>query len=287
MRTHILALLVAVAPGVGGVALGQRIIIIPEHGWGEKVLILSDLPPEAQAAVRQELKQNAQLGFLFWRCYAFKEGFYFWTWNGRFVLYADGMVWEVPPETLIQWFGSDERLAVPWSYRIPPGLVTILAISLLIWGLVHFRQRRESRVQRLLTEERFVTALRHYATHLPSDQNPTPDQKRTAISAGIAQLVADGIPARKAEAELRLVLSTIEQQRSTELRDEAYELAMSGEWERAIPLYQEAAVLVEEWNADAARFLYGRIQWCRAEQLRAGQCESGNAAESEERIDPT
>jgi hypothetical protein len=254
-------------------ASAQRFIIIPHYGWGERAIYLSELPPDSRALVRRELHCEPQAAFIFWRFFIFRDGFDFWTSNGRFALCDDEQYWEVPRETMEKLLGKEfaPRLQVPWRYWFPPGLATaIVFVGFMAW-LVHRQKRRGKRFELLKADRRYQEALKVYADQVLSNPAPSLSQRQDAISTAINHLVGMGISPRRARTSFTLLISTIECQQADQLRDEAYGLAMEGSWDAAASHYQQAAAILKPWNAKAAQFLEGRVDWCQRELLRTSR----------------
>jgi hypothetical protein len=270
MRYPLLALVVWALPGLSGSVLAQRIILIPEHGAGDKVVVICNLPPEVRPAVREALQCEPQVAFLYWRCYLFRDGFDFWTSNGRFVLYHDGQYWEFPRETLEKMLGqgAESVLSTPWNYWVPPGLATSLALVAVLCVCVY--RSAQSRANRLVKDSRYQLALHVYVQGLPGDSEPTGEDKKKAFAAGVEFLQKSGVPAEKAEPALRLLVGELERGRSYELREQAVEHEQAGEWEQAIDYYEQAARLREEWDRKDHEFLLKCIKRVRDKQARSG-----------------
>jgi hypothetical protein len=275
-RSAIVSVALLCTPAFSAPAFGQRVIIIPRHGSGDELVTLSDLPPEVRAALRQELHCEPAAGFIFWRCYVFANGFDLWTWNGRFVLYEGSRYWELPREEIEQLLGPERssRLRVPWRYRLPPGLTTIVGVVGVLWFYVHWQGRAGKRFNRLMKDDRYVDALQVYAGQCVQIENLGMNERQACLAAATDHLVVAGVSLRRAEADVRLLVSTVERQQANQLRDEGYELAMAGDWEDAASHYQHAAEIMQIWDVKVARFLRGRVEWCRRELLRASEASS-------------
>jgi hypothetical protein len=279
MRRALLVLAVWTMPLACGTTHAQRVLIIPAHGVADKVIDFGALPADLHAVVRQQLGCVPRVAFIYRHFFIFRPGFDLWRWSGRFVLYHEGECWDLPREELDALLGLDgtARLSTPWEYYLSPGLATILGLVALV---VFFERRTRSaakRFSRLLQDEHYVAALGAYAEALPKGAAPTPEQRRAGIEAGVARLVLAGVRERRAHKDLRMLIGTVEVQRSNELRDQAYDLAMDGAWEEAAAYYQEAAEYAADWNPKAAQFARGRVDWCQREALRARRREPDGA----------
>jgi hypothetical protein len=255
---------------VAGTARAQRFILIPEYGWGDQVVDRGELPLPARAFLRQQLQCEPRVAFLFGRCYVFRDGFDLWTWNGRFVLYEGGRYWELPREDLGRLLGPNaaSTLAVPWGYRLPPGMATGLGLVAVVVCLVSYEKRRARRRASLMKDERYVEALQAYADRVSQVKLPSAGDRREFLAAGVERLTAAGVSRHRAEADLRLLVAAIERHQAHALRDEAHELADEGDWESAAANYRQAAVIMEAWDAKAAKFLHGRAEECLRELRR-------------------
>jgi hypothetical protein len=268
MRLAVLAVVVLLLPGVSGSALAQRFIIIPDHGSGDKIVVLCELPPNARAAVKEKLHAEPRVGFLYWHCYVFGNEFALWTSNGRFVLFDADTYWDVPREALADMLGPDaSKLTVPWSYRIPPGLATTVGIVVAIVIIWYLSAR--SRANRLLKDDRYQEALQVYGKGLPAEGEPTREQKQKSLASAVEFLQNYGIPAATGEERLRLLIGELDRDRSNELRGFAVDFEQSGEWEQAILLYEQAARLREDWDPKDHQFLLKCIERVRSKQARA------------------
>jgi tetratricopeptide (TPR) repeat protein len=270
MRYPLLALVVCMLPGASGTAFAQRFIVIPEHGYGDQVVVLGDLPPQARAAVREQIHCEPQVAFLYWHWYAVSDGFDFWTSNGRFVLYDGERYWALPHESLAELLGpeAETMLSTPWRYWIPPGLATVMAVVAVACAAGYLSA--VARAKRLRKDWKFDKALEIYIQSLLPDTEPGEDDKRRAFAAGLEFLHRHEIPPTKAEAGLRLLVAQQVRDRSYELRNQAVLHEQAGEWEQAIDYYSHAARLQAEWDQRDHEFLLQCIARVRNKQARSG-----------------
>jgi hypothetical protein len=268
MRHHVATLAVFTVLGLPGPAWAQRFIIIPDYGAGYEAVVVAELPQKVRAAVREQLKCEPKVAFVFWRCYVFQPGFDFWTSDGKFALYDAGQYWELPEAALANLLGPAgmERLSTPWRYWIPPGLATCLGI--LAAAFVIGYRSSQMRAQRLLKDETHRLAFQAYLDNLPSDSLPTAEDKARAFAEGIALLVRSGIPEEQGEPSLRLLVSEWEREKSHELRNLAVVHEEAGEWEDAAELYALAARLRVQ-DPDDHAFLLQCIERVRGKQQRS------------------
>jgi hypothetical protein len=250
-------------------AFAQRFVYIPGSGSGDEVVVLCELPPAVRAAVREELECEPKVAFIYWHCYIFKDGFDFWTSDGKFVLYDKGRYWELPREKLAEMLGpvGATKLSTPWRYLIPPGLATSLTIVVLLCVCVY--RSAESRTKRLLKNSSYQQAVEVYVKSLPADKEPDREDRKKAIAAGVEFLQNSGIPAEQAESSLRLLIGELERGHSYDFRNQAVEHEQAGEWEQAIANYEKAARLREEWDRSDYEFLLKCIKRVRDKQARS------------------
>jgi hypothetical protein len=273
MHRELIALLFCLLPGVSGFALGQRIILIPKDigGSADEVVVIGELSPVSRTAVREELKCEPKVAFIYEYFYLLHYKFHLWTWNGRFVLYndEDDRYWEMPSGSLAKLLDphTAESLTIPWSYRIPPGLAITLVIIAAI-AIAGYRSA-SARAARLVKDPRYEQALQVYADGLRTDTEPTREEKKNALAAAVNYLQNDGIPAAKAEKSLRLLVGELERERSYDLRTQAAEFEEASEWEKAIEYYRRAADLREEWDPADYQFLLKCINRVRGKQDRS------------------
>jgi tetratricopeptide (TPR) repeat protein len=161
---------------------------------------------------------------------------------------------------------GDAMLQVPWSYRIPAGLATILAFVVVV-AVIGYRSAT-ARANRLLKEDKFQEALQLYARNLPADTEPTAEERQQAFAAGVEFLVNRGVDPDKAEASLRLLVAEMDKDTSYLLRNQAVEHEQAGEWEQAIELYERAARLRVESDLKDHEFLLKCIERVRKKQGR-------------------
>lgn len=273
MKPLLLACLLLAAPFWNNPALAQR---APREativwGWGDTVDYVCDLPP----GVRVELGTDSQLvpavGFCYWRFCIFADGFNFWTWNGRYVIYHGSRFVEIPEEDFVQILGEEKfaSLGKPLAYRVPFGLVTLLAIAAAL--AVAIRYAGHNRVRRLLQDQRYQQAIQIYNESLDPDSEPSRDDKQIALAAAADSLVKNHcLRAETAMANLRLILAELDRGRSYELRDQAQQHEEESEWEQAIELYQQASDLQREWDLKDYAFLLKCIDRVRTKQARVG-----------------
>jgi hypothetical protein len=276
VRSALVSVALLCTPAFSVPAFGQRFFIIPKSGSGDEVVTLSDFPPEVRAVLRQELHCEPVAAFIFWRCYVFRNGFDLWSWNGRFVLYEGSRYWELPREEIEKLVGPERssRLRVPWRYRAPPGLATIITLVALFWFSLHFQGRGARRFKRLMKDSRYVDGLQVYVEGLDRIERRSIDQRQACMAAAADSLIAAGVSTRRAQTDIRLLVRTVEVQQVDQLRRDAYQLAMAGDWENAADEYQHAAEIMEMWDAKATRFLRDRVTWCRRELLRVSEAPS-------------
>jgi hypothetical protein len=219
--------------------------------------------------VRQELGCEPRVAFLYRHWYVFRDGFDFWTANGRFVLYDNGRYWNISRENLDQLLGPDAaRLSTPWHYWIPPGLATCIGLVVLVGVMIYFSA--QSRANRLSQKGIYQEALQVYVQNLPGEEEPDREAKMKALAAGVEFLRNSGIAEDKAERSLRLLVGEMERGQSYEFRNRAVEYEQAGHWDQAIENYEQAARLREEWDGKDYDFLQKCIERVRKKQARAG-----------------
>ena len=72
------------------------------YGWGERIVLVGDLPPDVRAQIRQETQQDVAIGFCYRYWYLFADGFDFWRWNGRYVVYGNNKYWNFTDDELLE-----------------------------------------------------------------------------------------------------------------------------------------------------------------------------------------
>lgn len=270
MRSCFLAVVVSLLPGVSDSAWAQRFIIIPEHGSGDRVVVISELPPEALPVLRAQLGTEPKVAFLYEHFFILHPAFDLWTWNGRFVLYRDGVYWPMPREAIAALLGPDgeSKLSVPLGYWLPSGLATFVGLIVALSITVYVS--RSARARRVLKDDRFQKAVEVYARNMPPEGTPSAEDRDKAFAAALSFLENEGMERDKAEPGLRLVIAELDHQHSLDLRAQAVEHEQQGEWDQAIALYEQAARLCESVDRKDYEFLLTCIERVRGKQARAG-----------------
>jgi tetratricopeptide (TPR) repeat protein len=270
MRSFLLACFVLFVPGWANTALAQQPRRGIAYGWGEKIVHVGDLPPEVRAELRKETNNDLAIGFCYQHSWLFGDGFDFWTWHGKYVLFEGNKLIELTDEQFVQLLGKErfDSLDKPLTYRFPVGLLTALGIVVAIGARIYLSA--QSRARRLLKDNRYQQALEVYAKSLPSNSEPNRQDIENALAGGVEFLLqTHGIPARKAGPHLRLLVSELERERSYELRNQGVEHEQAGEWEQAIGYYEQAACVRENWDKADYEFLLKCIQRVRDKQARS------------------
>ena len=269
MRSFLLACLVLVAPGWANTALAQPRRGIA-FGWGEKIVHIADLPPDVRAELQKEMNHDLAIGFCYRHGWLFGDGFDFWTWDGKYVLFDGNHIFDLTDEEFVQLLGKERfnSLGKPLACRFPVGLVTALGIVAAIGVCIYLSAK--ARARRLLKDNRYQQALAVYATSLPTGSEANREEIENAIAGGVEYLQQTyGIPAQKAEPRLRFLVKELERERSYELRNQGAEHEQAGEWEQAIEYYGQAARVREKWDQADYEFLLKCIQRVRDKQARS------------------
>jgi hypothetical protein len=210
---RVLLVLVAVAI-FPGKAEAKRIPIF--FGWGDKISHVRDLPSDVRQQARQELGRDVAVGFKYSRFHIFWLDI--WTWGGSHVLYSGDNYSEPTPADWKEILGGEgrESLGKPFLYRFPLGL-TILGCVVVVAVLGKTIGSRlfpseETRVRRLLKDERYRQAVRTYEnivsppgglSRIEGSQEGDP---QVAFASAVESLRAQGVPAAEAEENLLLIL---------------------------------------------------------------------------------
>lgn len=269
MKPFLLACVILLMPGWTSTALAQPRRGIA-YGWGEEIVHVRDLPPDVRADLRQQMNHDLAVGFCYRHWYLFGDRFDFWTWDGKYVLFQGDRFFELTDEEFVQLLGMEEfgALGKPFAYRFPVGLLTVLGIVAAIGAGIFFSA--PVRAGRLLKDSRYQQALQVYAKSLPSGSEPNREDIENALAAGLKFLEQDhGIPARKAEPNLRLLVRELERERSYALRNQAAEHEQASEWDQAIEYYGQAARVREKWDQQDYEFLLKCIQRVRDKQAQS------------------
>jgi hypothetical protein len=272
MSPALLTVVLSLVPSDPHFPVAQRIVLIPQMDSDDEVIVETDLPPVIAKAFREDFGCDARVAFIYRRFWFARPGIDLWTWNGRFALYDGGaQCWDVRRETLDEMLGAERAssLYVPWRYRLPSGLAALIGIVGLCVALAHLQKRKSRRFAALMKEDRYLEALQAYVAQLKELERPTLGQRQDALTAAANGLVQIGVSPRQAKSNLRLMVGTIERQQADLLRKQAFELAEDRDWEAAAAHFQQAADLMQAWNAESVKFLQGRVDWCRRERARA------------------
>lgn len=273
MRVAILTLFLTALSGFLETAQAQRFVIVPATGISDGVIIVAELPAESRALLRQELGCEPKIAWLYETFCIGSDRFDFWRYNGRFVLMHENKYWNVPRDVLVSMLGpqGESILSIPWSYWFPTGIVTVVVIIAVVILVAVRLSRIDKRLHILQQDERYVAAMQAYLQRLPESGVPSYEQHQEYIAAGVAHLVDQGEKARTAKSQLKSLLRAASNEHANDLRVQAFELAEAGQWVKAMHHFQEAADVAHYWNADSAKFLRGRVKWCRQQAERAGQ----------------
>jgi hypothetical protein len=216
-------------------------------------------------------RANLAVGFHYRRCFLFGEGFDFWSWDGKYVLYQGDKYFTPTDEQLTQWLGKDQfdALGKPLAYRLPPGLLTVLALVAVVVGWLWLFPPAPLRLKRLARDRRYQEALQTYGRSLPEGSEHSPEEKEEALAAAIQVLEGQGVAPAAARVNLRLLLAEMDRQRSYELRHQAVVHEEAGEWDLAAQYYEQAARLRVDWDKNDCDFLLQCIRRVRDKQARA------------------
>ncbi len=245
--------------------------VAPVLGWGDKILHLRNLPPDLKESVHQQLHFHTAIGFHYHHCFVFGESCDLWTWGGGFVLYNDERYWQFDDDDLQRLLGKElyGSLSVPWTYRVPPALPVFAVIVVCIWLISRRKARAQQVAYEIESDARYQQALELYAESLPEDREASSSERQEAIDSGVGFLVAQGIPADQATANLNWLLQKIAHEESYELRFVGARHEQAKNWAEAIECYESAARLQAVWNPKDSEFLMTCVERCKKKQERA------------------
>lgn len=133
------------------------------------------------------------------------------------------------------------------------GLAT-LVIGIIVVAL--YQWVRPPLLKTLLNDERYLHALTVYTNHLPTDTEPSREQRHDARARAAEYLTREhGIAAVDAERNVRVVVAALDKDRSYELRQDAVTYEQAGAYELALDHYERAARLQEEHDKEDHAFL--------------------------------
>jgi tetratricopeptide (TPR) repeat protein len=243
-----------------------------QYGWSETIVPVCDLPPEVRAGLKKDTNHDLAVGFCYRHAFLIGEEFNFWTWDGKYVLFENNLYYNLTDEQFVQLLGKEkfDSLGKPFAYRIPVGLLTTIVIALVIGAAIY--RSAPMRMKRLLKDNRYQQALQIYSQHLPNDREATPEEKKSAIAAGIAYLQCEhNIAPKKAETDFLIILAEFDRVRSYDLRNQAAVYEQDQQWERAIDYYEQAAELRKDWDRKDYKFLLKCVDRVRSKEVRYGK----------------
>ncbi|WP_254508348.1 tetratricopeptide repeat protein [Anatilimnocola floriformis] len=237
-------------------------------GIDEVIAPVAEVPAAEKAILKQHTELDFSVGFA-WRC-AFVGSSYgsFANWHGRYVLFDGDNILEITRTDLERMLGKDQyaRLHPPLRYRIPPGLIGLLILIVFLAKFDALFPTRILLAKRLLNDAQYVQAVEVYERSLPGpDEESTADLRKQAFAAAVEFLTtAKSLAKPEAEARLRKIISSREEEKSKYLRQQALAYEEAGDWNEALDHYEEAAELRELWDAKDFAFLQKCIR--RVEQ---------------------
>ena len=189
-------------------------------GHGEKIVHVTDLPPDTRRAVSQELGQDVAVGFYYERVHIFWLDL--WTWGGEHVLYRGNNCRQLEPSDWERILPESERekLGKPFWYRIPSGLAVVIALAFL--GFLASRSHASgshatvdtARARKLLQDERYQQALQVFAK-MPRAGPPVKyhrvlmEPAELAFIKAVEYLQSHGIPEEEDKDNIRRILRAI------------------------------------------------------------------------------
>lgn len=134
--------------------------------------------------------------------------------------------------------------------------------------LAHFKckARAQQVAYEIESDARYQQALELYAESLPEDREASSSERQEAIDSGVGFLVAQGIPADQATANLNWLLQKIAHEESYELRFVGARHEQAKNWAEAIECYESAARLQAVWNPKDSEFLMTCVERCKKKQ---------------------
>jgi hypothetical protein len=211
--TLALVAVLAVAPWIPTqVEAGRGIVVITQ---GEDIKEIGAVADEYVAEVREVTGTVPTVGFI-------HEGFGLfwlnvWTWDGRYCLYADDQYWEIEPAQAATLLGIPEsQLSSPFFYRVPPGLLVLIAIAILIGIAKVFSLRREKQLEQLFQDERYQRALtlindRTAATNEGTEIGDEKAAFERGFEEAVQYLNGEGVPVAQAQQNLVSMIEVIAQ----------------------------------------------------------------------------
>jgi hypothetical protein len=237
-----------------------------QYGWGDKVVHVADLPAEVRGLFQKEMGPDVAIGFFYRHWFLFGDGFDFWTWDGKYVLFTRNEYWPMPEEGFKRILGPERFAALgqPLTYRFPAGLATVLALVAGFSGWLYFFPPAPTRAAKLLQDQKYQEGFALYCKNLPSETEPSAEQRAQALAVAATFLQEHhGIPEEEASSKLLLLAAEMVRQRSYELRDMGRYHEELGEWDEAIDCYQKAAAVRQDWDAKDHAFLLTCIERVR------------------------
>jgi hypothetical protein len=211
---------------------GARAGIPIVWGAGDTVSHINDLPPNSPIRQADPLLPPDKVGFKYWRFHVFWLPL--WTSEGEFVAYHNekhGKFFKLGPDPIkaAHLIGvAPGDLAVPFTYRFPPGWWVAGGFLVYLVGAALFRQNQRKpeaqpasmseegsaptedvdAVAQLLADPRYEQALRLIHADDPVEVTAT------EIRRGVEYLIEQGVAPPEAEANVDLLLRALREEKT-------------------------------------------------------------------------
>jgi tetratricopeptide (TPR) repeat protein len=151
-----------------------------------------------------------------------------------------------------------------WSDS-PEFLAALGLVVALVIGFAIYQWLRPPAIQKLAGDNRYLEALSVYTANLPTEGEPTREDRFRAHVAAAGYLTEQhAIAEAEADANLRVMVAEYDKERSYELRYDALAYEEAGAYDLALDCFERAARLQEEHDPKDYQFLQRCIQRVRA-----------------------